>query len=87
MLGVAAATNCRSDKEKDRQGGFGRVVGDDDLMVVDFLHCGCKGGRQVDGKDEIELESELPRVVPRATVLRLELVNLFDISLPLLLKG
>ncbi|KAE8675971.1 hypothetical protein F3Y22_tig00111640pilonHSYRG00205 [Hibiscus syriacus] len=39
MLGVPAAANCRSDKEKDWQGGFSRLVDDNDvdgLVVVDF---------------------------------------------------
>lgn len=74
MLGVAEATNCRSDREKDRQAVFGRADADDDLMVVDFLQCGCRGGRQIDGDgdDEIELKSDLLVAFPRATTLRFE---------------
>lgn len=54
MLGVAAATHCRSDSENDRQGAFrwgGGEGGDesDDPLPGDLLRCGCRGGRQEEG--------------------------------------
>ena len=94
MLGVAAATNCRSDRENDRHGEFRRGGGGDELLLGGVLPCGCRGGRQKEGDVETEFESsllllltELVMVTPIGIVLRLELVGLFDIPPPLFFKG
>lgn len=93
MLGVDAATHCRSDRENDRHGDC-RSGGDDDRLPGDLLMCGCKGGRQEEGDVEIKLESsslllqpELLKVSPRRKELLLELASFFDIPPPLLFKG
>lgn len=91
MLGVAAATHCRSDRENDRHGEFRSGGGGNELLQGGFFPCGCKGGRQKDGDAETELESSflplLPESVPIGNVLRLELVDLFDVPSPLFFKG
>lgn len=94
MLGVTAVTHCRSDRENDRQGEFRRAGGGEELLVGDFLACGCRGGRQKEGDVETVFESsllillpELVIVTPIGIVLRLELVGLFDIPTPLFFKG
>lgn len=86
MLGVDdAATDCRSDIEKDRHGDC-RWGGDEDPMGGDLLPCGCKGGRLQDGGVEFELESswlmleaELLIVSQRTNVLLLQLADLFKV--------
>ena len=81
MLGVAAATHCRSDRENDRHGEFRRGGGGDELLLGGVLPCGCRGGRQREGDVETEFESTT------GVVLRLELAGLFDIPPPLFFKG
>lgn len=86
MLGVAAATHCRSDRENDRQGEFRRRGGGDDPLPGDLLlsgcRGGCRGGRQEVGGGEIELL----KFSPRRNEPRLELaVGLF--TAPLFFKG
>lgn len=93
MLGADdAATDWRSDKEKDRRGDC--RGGDEDPMVGDLLPCGCKGGRLQDGEVEIELESsrltlvaELRKVSQRTDALLLQLAGLFDVPPPMFFKG
>ncbi|PON39634.1 hypothetical protein TorRG33x02_342230 [Trema orientale] len=65
---------------------------DDGGALLVFLACGCSGGSGGGDLDKdsslvLLLLSELLMATAKASVLRLELIGLFDIPLPLLLSG